>query len=118
MSFRFEKLTVWQDARLLVGTIYKVTKSFPTDERFGLTNQIRRAAVSIALNIAEGSDRKSDADFKRFLRMAIGSCEEVVTAFYIAIDQNYVAKKDFDIIYEQTNELVAKINALVRSLKP
>ena len=117
MSFRFEKLTIWQDARELVSTVYKITKSFPADERFGLTNQIRRAAVSIALNIAEGSDKKSDPEFRRFLRMAIGSCEELITGFYISLDQNYIAKEDFDIIYKQTNELVIKINALIKSLK-
>ncbi|MBI2621257.1 MAG: four helix bundle protein [Candidatus Levybacteria bacterium] len=90
--------------------------NFPSEEKFGLTNQIRRAAISIALNIAEGSDKKSDAEFKRFLRMAIGSCEEVITGFYIALDQKYVPEKDFDIIYEQANMLVAKLNALVKSL--
>ncbi len=117
MSFRFEKLTVWQDARVFVSAIYQLTKNFPPGERFGLTNQIRRAAVSIALNIAEGSDKKSDAEFKRFLRMAIGSCEEVVTGLYISLDQNYISQKDFDIIYQQANDLVAKINALIKSLK-
>ena len=85
MSFRFEKLTVWKDARKFISNTYSLTKMFPTEEKFGLIDQIRRAAVSVALNIAEGSDRKSDAEFKRFLRMAIGSCEEVVTAFYIYI---------------------------------
>lgn len=117
MSFRFEKLNVWQDARQFVSLIYEITRKFPSDEKFGLTNQIRRAAVSIALNIAEGSDKKSDAEFIRFLRMSIGSCKEVVTAIYIALDQNYINQKDFDIIYKQANELVAKINALIRSLR-
>lgn len=117
MGFRFEKLTVWQDARLFTNKIYQLTKDFPSNEKFGLTNQLRRAALSICLNIAEGSDRKSDAEFKRFLRMAISSCEEVVTALYIALDQKYIDKKNFDIIYEDANRLVAKINALVKSLK-
>lgn len=117
MSFRFEKLTVWQDARILISKIYRITKSFPKEERFGLIDQLRRAAVSIALNIAEGSDRKSDIEFKRYLRMAITSCEEGVTALYIALDQKYIDKKEFDILYDEANALVAKINALIRSLK-
>lgn len=116
MSFRFEKLSVWQDARRFVNEVYRVTRLFPKEERFGLTDQLRRAAVSIALNIAEGSDRKSDLEFKRFLRMAIGSCEEVVTALYIAIDQKYLGKGNFDSLYQDANYLVARINALIKSL--
>lgn len=116
MSFRFEKLTVWQDTRKFATNIYKVTATFPKDERFGLIDQLRRAAVSIALNISEGSDRKSDAEFKRFLRMAIGSCEEVVTALYISLDQTYLNQSQFDSLYEEANIVVAKINALIKSL--
>lgn len=117
MSFRFERLTVWQDARKFVNRIYKITKTFPKEEKFGLINQLRRAAVSIALNIAEGSDRKSDIEFKRYLRMAVSSCEEAVTALYIALDQGYLKQKDFDDFYVDANSLVAKINALMRSFK-
>lgn len=117
MGFRFEKLNVWQEARKFTGEVYKITKNFPKEERFGLTDQLRRAAVSIALNIAEGSDRKSDIEFRRYLRMAITSCEEVVTALYISLDQNYLNKKDFDILYEDANRLVARMNALIRSLR-
>ena len=116
MSFRFEKLTVWQDARTFINHIYKVTRDFPKEGRFGLIDQLRRAAVSVALNIAEGSDRKSDAEFKRFLRMAIGSCEEVVTALYIALDQKYLKQSELDSLYKEANMLVAKINALIKSL--
>jgi len=117
MSFRFEGLKVWQDARNFTGRIYGITRSFPREERFGLIDQLRRAAVSIVLNIAEGSDRKSDIEFRRYLRMAITSCEEVVTALYISLDQNYLNKKDFDILYKDANSLVARINALIKSLQ-
>lgn len=117
MSFRFEKLTVWQDARKFASSIYRVTRTFPQIERFGLIDEIRQAGVSVALNIAEGSDRKSDMEFKRYLRMAITSCEEVITALYIALDQKYLQQNEFDIIYADANQLVAKINALIRSLK-
>ncbi len=117
MSFRFEKLEVWQEARKFASKIYKTTKTFPREERFGLIDQLRRAAVSIALNIAEGSDRKSDVEFIRFLRIAISSTEEVVTALYISLDQKYIKKSEFDNLYEDASRLVAKTNALVKFLK-
>lgn len=116
MGFRFEKLDVWQDSRCFVSEVYRVTRLFPKEERFGLIDQLRRAAVSIALNIAEGSDRKSDLEFKRYLRMSIGSCEEVVTGLYIAYDQSYIDDKNFEELYKNANFLVARINALIKSL--
>lgn len=114
MSFRFEKLEVWQDGRKFVNKIYSLTRLFPKEEKFGLIDQLRRAAVSIILNIAEGSDRKSDVEFRRYLRMAITSCEEVVAALYISLDQGYIKKEDFDDIYKDANLLVARLNALVK----
>jgi len=116
MSFRFEKLNVWQDARVFVNHIYAITRKFPRDEKFGLIDQLRRAALSVILNIAEGSDRKSDAEFKRFLRMAITSVEEVVTGLYIALDQKYITQNQFEKLYLEANQLVARINALIKSL--
>lgn len=117
MGFRFEKLEVWQQSRGFINLIYKATSSFPKSELFALTDQLRRAAVSIALNIAEGSDRKSDKEFTRFLRMSVGSLEEVVTALYVALDQNYISKENFDILYSEANNLFARLNALVNSIK-
>ena len=117
MTFRFEKLTVWQDARHFATDVYRVTSRFPKEEKFGLTDQIRRASVSISLNIAEGSSRRSDKDFTRFLRVALGSLEEAVTGFYIALDLKYLNQKEFDPLYKKTNLLASKINALIRSLK-
>lgn len=108
---------MWQDARRFAGSVYKVTVGFPKVEIFGLVDQLRRAAVSIALNIAEGSDRKSDKEFIRYLRMAITSVEEVVTALYISLDQKYIFQEQFDQLYSDANVLVAKINALIKSLK-
>lgn len=117
MSFRFEKLGVWQDARVFASKIYTTTSKFPKSETFGLVDQLRRAAVSVALNITEGSDRKSDKEFVRYLRMAITSTEEVVTALYIALDQEYLSKRDFDGLYVDANSLVARLNALIKTLK-
>lgn len=114
--FRFEKLDVWGDARKFVSLIYKITESFPTKERFGLIDQIRRASVSIALNIAEGSNKNSDPDFRRFLRMSQGSVNEVVTALYIALDQNFLSQKQFDELYDFSLRLNARLNALIKSI--
>jgi four helix bundle protein len=115
--FRFEKLEVWQLARKFVVEIYKITREFPKDELFGLISQLRRAAISIMLNIAEGSDRKSDAEFRRFLRISLTSLEEVISGLYIALDQNFVSNEDFNKLYTKANELAAKLNALIKSLK-
>ncbi|MFH1207024.1 MAG: four helix bundle protein [Patescibacteria group bacterium] len=117
MYFRFEKLEVWKLAKDFASKIYGLTKSFPDSERFGMVSQLRRAAISISMNIAEGFDRKSDADFIRFLRMSIGSLEEVITVLYIAIDQKYIKSDDFKSAYQDTNLLAAKINALIKSLQ-
>lgn len=82
--FRFEKLDVWQDARLFASFIYKTTSNYPPSEKFAIVGQLRRAAISIVLNIAEGSTRGTDPDFKRFLKIAQGSIHEVVAAMYLS----------------------------------
>lgn len=117
MSYRFEKLDVWQLSRRFVVDIYKLTANFPKDEKFALTDQLKRAAISITLNIAEGSDRKSDKEFVRFLRMAIGSIEEVVAGLYITKDLNYISQDEFVKTYSDTNIIALKLNALIKSLK-
>lgn len=117
MNFRFEKLHVWQDSRNFINNIYTITRQFPTSEKFALVDQLRRAAISIALNIAEGSDRKSDLEFIRYLRMSISSTEEVITALYISLDQRYIKQKDFDKLYQESHMIVAKLNALIKSLQ-
>lgn len=118
MSFRFEKFQIWHDARKFANGVYSVTKSFPKEERYSLVDQLRRASVSVLLNIAEGSDRRSDLDFRRFLRLAMGSLEETVTGLYMSLDQRYLNKRKFDILYEEANFLAAKINKLIGKLKP
>ena len=116
MYYRFENLEVWKNSRFFISNIYKLTKKFPKNESFGLTSQIQRAAISVALNIAEGSDRRSDLDFKRFLRMALGSLDEVVTALYIAMDLEFIDNKDFQFLYEESNKLTSQIRALSNKL--
>ena len=90
--FRFEKLDVWQLAIEFSDQIYIATREFPADERFGLTNQLRRAAVSIAANIAEGSGRSSDRDFVRFIEIAYGSLMETVSHLRIAERQKFLSQ--------------------------
>jgi four helix bundle protein len=102
--FKFEKLDVWQKAIDFADLVYSITKSFPTDERFGLTNQMRRAAVSVSANIAEGSARISNADFARFIEIATGSLFEVVSESTVAKRQGYLVQKDFVAVYEAAAE--------------
>jgi four helix bundle protein len=116
MSYRFEKLNVWTESRNFIRDIYLVINDFPSKEIFILGDQLKRAAISIALNIAEGSDKKSDRDFIRFLRISLGSLNEVVTALYIAKDLNYLNDKTFQKLYLNANKLSAMINALIAKL--
>ncbi|WP_417195669.1 four helix bundle protein [Bizionia sp.] len=91
---RFKDLEVWKKSRLFCVEIYSITSKFPESEKFGLSNQLRRASVSIPSNIAEGSSRHSNKDFTRFLQIAIGSAYEIETKLLIASDLNFINKVD------------------------
>ncbi len=91
-----ENLEVWKQAIEFVLSIYKKTKGFPTDERFGLTSQIRRASVSIPANIAEGAARQSDKEFLQFLAIAQGSCSEVETELLIGSKLGFLPQPEYD----------------------
>ena len=95
-SFNFEKLDVWQEAIQFADAVYQITKKFPEFERFGLINQMRRAAVSISSNIAEGSSRGSRADFGGFIEIATGSLFEVVSQMRIALNQQFLSQSDYE----------------------
>ena len=112
----FEKLDVWQKAVILADVIYSQTRNFPTEERFGLTNQMRRAAVSISSDIAEGSSRMSQADFSRFIEIAAGSVFEVTSQAFIANKQGFLPEEKFRSIYEGTEELTRMLSGLRKSL--
>ncbi len=114
--FRFEKLDVWQRAVDHTDRIYQVTRSFPADERFRLTNQMRRAAVSISSNIAKGSGRASDKDFARFLEISYGSLMEVVSQSAIARRQEFLPQQSFDCIYRESEELARMLSGLRATL--
>jgi four helix bundle protein len=114
--FNFEKLEVWQKAIDFADLIYSETRSFPSDERFGLTNQLRRAAVSISSNIAEGSSRSSKSDFARFVEIATGSVFELVSQAFIADRQSFLSQDQFREIYADAEELSRMLSGLRKSL--
>lgn len=114
---KFRKLTVWQRSIQFVTSIYKITASFPKEEKYSLVDQIRRAAVSICLNIAEGSGSGSDAEFRRFLRMAQRSAYEVIAALEIAINLKMEDKSILDEAIAEVDQLSAMLSGLIKSLK-
>ena len=113
--FNFEKLDVWQKAIEFADLIYADTPTFPTEERFGLTTQLRHAAVSISSNIAEGSSRSSKVDLARFVEIAGGSVFEVVSECFVARRQNFLTD-DFLKIYAAAEEESRMLSGLRRSL--
>lgn len=114
--FNFEKLEAWQKAVDFGCLIYEASTNFPVDERFGLTTQLRKAAVSISSNLAEGSSRSSRADYARFVEIASGSLFEVVSQAFIARRRTYLAESDFHHIYTQSEELSRMLSGLRRYL--
>ena len=115
--FRFEKLTVWQQARALNRTTYKLTRAFPKEELFGMCSQLRRASVSVPTNISEGAGRNSDQDFAHFLEQAYGSLMEVASLFYLAYDEHYVSETQVNHLLDEIEQLAKGIAALNRSLR-
>ena len=113
----FKELKIWQLSRYFVKDIYLLTKNFPADERFGLTQQIRRAAVSIPSNIAEGSGRGTNNDFSHFLDIANGSAFEVETQLILSLDLEYISQAEFDLINEKLQVIEKMIFNFNQSLK-
>jgi four helix bundle protein len=116
MASGFKDLEVWQLARELAVDTYRISRSFPSDERFGLTSQIRRAAVSIAANLAEGHGRRLSTAFAQFVRISIGSLNEVETLMCIALDLKYVCQSDFDELEVRIRRLAVKLQNLLTAL--
>lgn len=117
MSFKFEKLVVWQKAVDLSSNVSELTKTFPKDELFILTAQIKRAADSASLNIAEGSTGQSNLEFNRFLGYALRSNIEVVGCLYLAQKRGLILQANFTKLYQQCEEILVMLNALRNSLK-
>lgn len=111
-QFSFEKLEVWQEARHLVKEIYRVTKHFAADEKYGLTSQVRRAAVSVCANIAEGCTRKSYKEQVNFTTVAYGSLIELLNHMIIANDIEYLPDDDLLKLRNSIQPLSVRINNL------
>lgn len=111
MSFKFEKLVIWQNAMDYGENIHLLTKSFPKDELYNLISQIRRAVDSIALNIAEGSIGQSNAEQKKFIGYAVRSLAEVITCLHKALRRKYISQSEFDEKYAVGFSLMNMINA-------
>lgn len=117
MAFKFEKLIAWQKALDLTAVVHETAIKFPKEELYILTSQIKRAADSVALNIAEGSTGQSNAEFNRFLGIALRSNIEVVGCIFIAQRRNIISEEDFNKVYNLCEEILLIINALRKTLK-
>ncbi len=117
MAFKFERLKVWEKAVDLSKEISDLVKTFPKDELYVLSSQIKRASDSISLNIAEGSTGQSNLEFKKFLGYALRSAIEVVGCLYLAKKRNLVSQNAFDFFYIKLTDLIRGIQALRNSIK-
>ena len=115
--FNFEKLDVWRKAIDFADLVYNQTRQFPSDERFGLTNQMRRAAVSISSNTAEGTSRLSQTDYARFIEIATGSVFEVVSQAFIGRRQGFLNEEGFRTMYAAADEIGRMLSGLRKSLR-
>ena len=113
----YRDLVVWQKAMALVSAIYRLTSTFPDTERFGLTSQIQRAAVSIPSNIAEGQGRLATKEFRQFLGVARGSLKELETQLLISIDLGYTSKEQAGTCLDLEDEVGRMLNALIKALE-
>ncbi len=117
MAFKFENLKVWQRAVDFTTSIHELTKKFPKDELYVLTPQIKRAADSIALNIAEGSTGQSNAEFRQFLGYAVRSGIEVVSCLFIAKNRGLIDARSFQELYDEVETIIKMIQSLRNSLE-
>ena len=114
---RYKDLKIWQLSRVFCKDIYLITKSFPSDEKFGLTSQLRRASVSIPSNIAEGASRVSNKDFARFLRISLGSCYEIETQLLISCDLDFIQKEELEKLQHTLDQIIKMMSRFISTLK-
>ncbi len=113
----FRRLQVWHKAHALVLAVYRASAKFPSDERYGLTSQVRRASVSISANIAEGCGRRTDDDFARFLDYAMGSASEVEYHLLLARDLGFLGAGTHEHLHEQTTEVKRMLASFLGKLR-
>ncbi|WP_299521659.1 four helix bundle protein [Winogradskyella sp.] len=117
MAHNFKELQIWKKSRVFCSKIYNATSRFPESEKFGLTNQLRRASISIPSNIAEGSSRNSDKDFSRFLQITLGSAYEIETQLLIAKDLNFIKEEELMELLNELNSIVKMTSKFKSTLK-
>lgn len=113
----FKNIEVWKKAHLLVKDIYRDTVSFPSTEVYGITSQLRRAAVSIPTNFAEGAAKGSNADFGRFLQIAFGSASEVEYLILLSFELNFLQDDNYKQLNNQTVEVKKMLSGFIKKLK-
>ena len=116
-KYSFEKLDVWQDARKFVTEIYKVSGTFPSEEKFGLCSQLQSASVSVVSNIAEGVSRQSDKEKIRFIEISYGSLMEVYCQLYISLDLKYLTIDQFETCKMRIDAIARQLSALIKAYK-
>jgi len=114
---KYTELNVWIETKKLVSDVYLLTKKFPKDELYGIVSQIRRCAVSVPSNIAEGSGRRTSKDTIQFLHISRGSLYELETQLYISSDQDYIFKNDLIAILNQTERCMKLLNGFINYYK-
>lgn len=112
----FRDLKVWQKSMELVTEVYKQTKTYPAEELYGLTSQIRRSAVSVPSNIAEGYGRRSTGDYTRFLQISIGSLYELDTQLEISYNLGYLSNESFGVLNSSCSEIGKMLNGLINKI--
>jgi len=115
--YTFRDLLIWQKAMQLVTNSYSLTATFPKDELFGLTSQLRRCSISIPSNISEGFGRGTNKDYHRFLTISLGSLFEFQTQIEIASNLKYISESDFNKIYEDSRELERMMSSFIKKVK-
>jgi four helix bundle protein len=110
---RFEDIVIWQKGRSLTHIIYKL---FQSNKDFSFRDQIQRACISITNNIAEGFERKGNKEFKNFLFIAKGSCAEIRSMLYVALDLRYLTQNDFDDLLSRTEEISRMLSGFIKTL--
>lgn len=110
--YSFEKLKVWQESILLIKNVYVITNNFPKEEKFGLTSQLRRASVSMASNLAEGTSRKTQKDKAHFTTIAFSSAMELLNQLIISKELNFISENDYILARQKLEKITNMLNSL------